>query len=301
MQNIEQEIQLPNHENTDFDNQLNIEEQIYLRNYGILTHEEQAKLKNAKVTVIGAGGVGGITLISLARMGIGNIKVVDMDEFDYSNINRQMLSAISRVGKSKAECAKETINDINPNIKVTVYKEMIHEYNADEIISGSDVVVDATDNLVSRVIIHRTAQKLKIPSAWIAVTPPFRGAVMTFSDKTPAYELVLQHSSYGKELTTEVKKEIASIKDGRARESVKYGVSPEWAESYIKGEAPWTVICPVANIVGIFASFEVFKTILNRENLQPTYAPNLLKIDMGQTSSAQILTPEQGSWNNEEL
>ncbi|MFC4892354.1 HesA/MoeB/ThiF family protein [Pseudofrancisella aestuarii] len=279
----------------------NIEQEIYLRNFGILTHEEQAKLKNAKVTVIGAGGVGGITLISLARMGIGNIKVVDMDEFDYSNINRQMLSAISRVGKSKAECAKETINDINPNIKVIVKKEMLSEENAEEIISDSDIVVDATDNLIARVIIHRTAQKLKIPSVWIAVTPPFRGGVITFSDKTPAYELVLRHPSYGKKLTDEVRKEITSIKDGRARESVKHGVSKEWAESYIKGEAPWTVVCPVANIVGIFASFEVFKVILNRVNLQPTYAPKLLKIDMSQASSVQVLSPENGSWNNEEL
>ena len=62
----------------------NLSQEIYARNYGVVTHEEQQKLTNAKVTVIGAGGVGGITLISLARMGFGNIQVVDMDEFDYS-------------------------------------------------------------------------------------------------------------------------------------------------------------------------------------------------------------------------
>ena len=278
-----------------------IEKEIYARNYGVVTHEEQDKIKSTKVTVIGAGGVGGVTLISLARMGFGNIQVIDMDEFDYSNINRQMLSSISRVGKSKAECARETILDINPNINVTIRKEMLTEDNADDIIAGSDVVIDATDNLVARVIIHRTAQKLKVHSIWIAVTPPFRGGVITFSHETPAYELVLQHSSYGKKLTDEVKKEISLIKDERARISVKHGALEDWADAYLTKDAPWAVICPIANIVGICASFEAFKVILNRADLQPTYAPNLVRIDMAQLNMVQVLTPENGSWNNAEL
>ena len=279
----------------------NIEQEIYARNYGVVSHEEQNKLKQAKVTVVGAGGVGGITLISLARMGFGNIQVVDMDTFDYSNINRQMLSSISRIDKPKAVCASETILDINPNINVTVRQEKLDESNAEEIISGSDVVIDATDNLVARVIIHRTAQKLKVPSVWIAVTPPFRGGVMTFSDKTPAYELVLRHPSFGRELTPEVKKEISAIKDGRARESVKHGALASWADAYLNNNAPWAVICPIANIVGICASFEAFKVILNRDDLQPTYAPNLVKIDMAKTNMVQVLTPDNGSWDNAEL
>ncbi len=279
----------------------NIEQEIYARNYGVITHEEQYKLKNAKVTVVGAGGVGGITLISLARMGFGNIQVIDMDTFDYSNINRQMLSSISRVGKSKAMCAKETIIDINPNINVTVRQEKLDESNADEIIAGSDVVIDATDNLVARVIIHRTAQKLKVPSVWIAVTPPFRGGVITFSENTPAYELVLRHPSLGRELTDEVKKEISAIKNGRALASVKHGAIKSWADEYLNNQAPWAVICPIANIVGICASFEAFKVILNRANLQPAYAPNLVKIDMANSNMVQVLTPDNGSWDNAEL
>ena len=105
----------------------NIEDQIYARNIGVITELEQTKLKNSKITVIGAGGVGGITLISLARMGVGNIQVIDGDVFDYSNINRQMLSGISKVNKSKAECAKEAILYINPNINVSIRKEMMSE------------------------------------------------------------------------------------------------------------------------------------------------------------------------------
>jgi molybdopterin/thiamine biosynthesis adenylyltransferase len=234
-------------------------------------------------------------------MGFGNIQIVDGDEFEHSNINRQMLSGISRVGKSKAECAKETILDINPNTHVNTIKEMVNESNIEEIISGSDIVVDATDNLIARVIIHRAAQKLKIKSIWIAVTPPFRGGVMVFSDKTEDYEVVLSHPSHGKELTPEVKKSISEIKERRAKNSVKHGALADWADAYVKNDAPWAVICPVANIVGIGASFEAFKIALDRENLQPTYAPNLLKIDMGQPVMIEKVTPETGTWDNAEI
>lgn len=279
----------------------NLANEIYARNYGVLTHEEQQKLTNAKVTVIGAGGVGGIALISLARMGVGNIQVVDMDTFDYSNINRQMLSGISRLDKNKAECAKDTLLDINPTINVTLSKERLVEANAEEILTGSDVVIDATDNLISRVIIHRTAQKIKVPSVWIAVSPPFRGGVITFSHETPPYELVLRHPSYGKELTPEVVKQVSAIKDERARVSVQHGALAGWADAYLNNAAPWAVLCPVANIVGICASFEALKVIINRADLQPTYAPNLVKIDLSQANMVQIQSPADGSWNNADL
>jgi hypothetical protein len=124
---------------------------------------------------------------------------------------------------------------------------------------------------------------------------------MTFSHETPAYELVLRHPSYGKELTPEVVKEVSAIKDERARVSVEHGALADWAENYLNNNAPWAVICPVANIVGICASFEAFKVILKRNDLQPTYAPNLVKIDLSQINMVQVQTPVDGSWNNAEL
>lgn len=276
-------------------------DEIFLRNYGVIDDIEQQKLTDATVTVVGAGGVGGITLISLARMGVGHIHVIDMDVFEHSNINRQMLSGISRVGKSKALCAEETLRDINPKITVTVNQEKLTEENAEKLLQASDVVVDATDNLVARVIIHRTAQRLQIPSVWIAVTPPFRGGVMTFSHQTPDYEVVLQHPSHGKALTDEVKASITEIKNERARFSATQGALPAWADAFTKGKAPWAVLCPVANIVGILASFEVFKVIINRPGLLPCYAPELIKINFAETNMVQREKPVSGSWNNAEL
>lgn len=274
---------------------------LFARNYGVISSEEQKKLTDAHVTVVGAGGVGGIALISLARMGIGNIHIVDMDVFEHSNINRQMLSSCSRVGKLKAECAKETLLDINPNINVRISTEKCVEKNAEMLIEGSDVVIDATDTLISRVIIHRTAQKMKIPSVWIAVTPPFRGGVMTFSDQTPPYELVLRHPSYQQPLTEEVIAQVTQIKNERANVSVGFGALEDWAQGYLSGEMPWAVLCPVANLVGLLASFEAFKVILNRDTLLPTYAPNLVKINLAQPEMVRVESPEDGSWDNATL
>ncbi len=282
-------------------NNEHIAQNIFARNYGVITHEEQRQLARSKVTVVGAGGVGGITLISLARMGIGHIHVIDMDTFEHSNINRQMLSGISRIGKSKAESAKETLLDINPNIQVTVSLEKLIEANAENLIAGSDVVIDATDNLISRVIIHRAAQKTKIPSVWIAVTPPFRGGVMTFSHNTPPYEQVLRHPSYQKKLTPEVIQQVTEIKNERAKTSVKFGALSDWSESFLSGDAPWAVLCPVANMVGLLASFEAFKVILNRDDLQPVYAPALIKVNLAQTEMVKVEMPKDGSWDNADL
>ena len=276
----------------------NMVKEIFMRNYGIIDELEQKKLAHSKVTVLGAGGVGGITLISLARMGVGNIHVIDMDKFELSNINRQMLSSTSRVNLYKAECAKETLLDINPSINIKVSIDKLNEENAEELFHDSDVIIDATDNLVSRVIIHRFAQKLKIPSVWIAVTPPFRGGVMCFSDLTPPYEVVLSHPSHLKELTEEVKSEINEIKNKRAMVSSEFGALKNWAVSFIEKKSPWAVLCPVANMVGLLASFEAFKIIIQRDNLLPTMAPNLIKINLAELEMVKVTTPNEGVWDN---
>ncbi len=273
-------------------------DEIFIRNYGVIDEAEQNRLTQAKVTVVGAGGVGGITLINLARMGVGNVHVIDMDVFEHSNLNRQMLSGISRIGQLKAECAQESLLDINPNMNVTHSTDKLTEDNAERVFQGSDVIIDATDNLVSRVIIHRAAQKINIPSVWIAVTPPFRGGVMTFSHETPPYELVLRHPSYEKALTEEVKQEITDIKNNRAKNSVKFGALSDWAEAFVDGKAPWAVLCPVANIVGLLASFEAFKLIVKRDSLKPAFAPNLVKVDLANEKMVEVQTPVDGSWDN---
>ncbi len=276
--------------------------QIYTRNYGVLTKEEQSRLKNGRVTVVGAGGVGGITLLSLARLGVGFIRIVDNDVFELSNINRQMLGFISNQNKSKAEEAARILRDINPTIQIDTYVSRLTEDNANQLLADSDVIIDATDNLVSRVIIHRAAALLKIPSVWIAVTPPFRGGLMNFIPNGIPYEKVLQHPSYQQPLSSEIKKKIEEIKDGRANYSVKQGALPEWGEGFIHKTLPWAVICPVANMVGLLASFEAMKWLIKRDGLSPVIAPELIKVDLSSENMVMVVKPDNGeSWDNTTL
>ncbi|MFC8684418.1 HesA/MoeB/ThiF family protein [Brevibacillus porteri] len=270
----------------------------FTRNFGIITSEEQAKLRNARVTVVGAGGVGGITLIQLARMGVGKLHVIDQDSFEESNLNRQMLSFVSKINAPKAEVAKEILHDINPELEVKVTREFVTEENAYDLLGDTDVIVDATDNLVARVIIHRTAADLGIPSIWIAVTPPFRGGVMCMTPDSLPYEVAMRHPSYQQPLTPEMREKISQIKDERAKYSVSQGALPEWADAYVKGEAPWAVLAPVANIVGVLASFEAFKLIIQRPNLLPVVAPNLVKVNLASVQMVQVEAPAEGSWDN---
>ncbi|MGR3778886.1 HesA/MoeB/ThiF family protein [Bacillus paramycoides] len=275
----------------------NIYEESFTRNIGVISVEEQEKLKNSRVTVVGAGGVGGITLIQLARMGVGTLHVIDQDIFETSNINRQMLSSISKLGQQKAAVALEVLQDINPSLQIEITKEFVTEDNALGLLTNTDVIIDATDNLVARVIIHRTAQTLGIPSIWIAVTPPFRGGVMSFTPDSTPYEIALGYPSYQQELTTEIQDEIHKLKDGRALHSVTYGADENWANSYVQKNRPWAVLSPVANIVGILASFEAFKFMINREELKPIISPNLIQINLANQNMVQVSVPENGSWD----
>jgi molybdopterin/thiamine biosynthesis adenylyltransferase len=274
-----------------------IYEESFTRNIGVISIEEQEKLKHARVTVVGAGGVGGMTLIQLARMGVGSLHVIDPDVFEASNINRQMLSSVSKLGQPKAVVARDMLHDINPFLQVQITQEFVTEDNAKDLLTHTDVIIDATDNLVARVIIHRMAQTLGIPSIWIAVHHPLEGGVMSFTPASVPYELALGYPSYQQELTPEMQNRIHDLKDGRALYSVQHGADEQWANSYVKKDRPWAVLSPVANMVGILASFEAFKYMIKRENLQPILSPNLIQINLAYSNMVQVCEPENGSWD----
>lgn len=145
---------------------LNIDD-IYQRTKLVIGNEALEKLKKSKVCICGIGGVGSYTLEALARIGIGNITIIDKDKVDITNINRQIIAAVNNVDKPKVICAKERINEINPNIKVEGLEIFIDEENIKEHIDGSyDYVVDAIDTINSKVslIKHCYENNIKIIS-----------------------------------------------------------------------------------------------------------------------------------------
>ena len=125
--------------------------------------EGQAKLLSAKVLLLGAGGLGSPAALYLAAAGVGTLGIVDMDEVDASNLQRQILHNIDRVGDRKVDSAKKTLTALNPDVNVVAYDTRLSADNVLDLIDGYDVIVDGADNFPSRYLLNDASLKKKIP------------------------------------------------------------------------------------------------------------------------------------------
>ena len=116
----------------------------------------QEKLAKAKVFVVGAGGLGSPVLLYLAAAGVGTIGVIDDDQVDISNLQRQVLHRTEDVGRMKVDSAKEQLLALDPNLNIVEHKERLSPENALEVFKGWDVVVDGTDNIPTVSYTHLT-------------------------------------------------------------------------------------------------------------------------------------------------
>ncbi|HET6652208.1 MAG TPA: adenylyltransferase/sulfurtransferase MoeZ [Nocardioides sp.] len=126
----------------------------------------QKRLKNAKVLVIGAGGLGSPALLYLAAAGVGTLGIAEFDEVDESNLQRQVIHGQSDVGKPKALSAKESINEVNPLVNVVVHDERLDNDNVLGVFEQYDLIVDGTDNFATRYMVNDAAYFLKKPYVW---------------------------------------------------------------------------------------------------------------------------------------
>jgi len=147
-------------------------EMLWFRSSMIFTDQERERIKNAHVAVIGVGGTGGIASEQLIRGGVAHLTLVDPDTFEMTNINRQHFCTISTLGMKKVIAAKERLLDVNPFATITTYEEGINKENAQEIVSGVDFIIDASDNKSAHYPLHRWAKKLKVPIISRAHTIP---------------------------------------------------------------------------------------------------------------------------------
>jgi molybdopterin-synthase adenylyltransferase len=141
----------------------------YCRNQQSLNYEEQIQLLNSHVAVIGQGGLGGTVTEILARIGIGHLTLVDADIFEESNLNRQLLSTVDDLGKSKAEVGKMRVQSINPAVEVTAITSYLNSINGLNILSGSELAVDCLDSIPSRFDLEDACRHLKIPLVSAAI------------------------------------------------------------------------------------------------------------------------------------
>ena len=141
----------------------------YARNVPALTEAECSLLRTKRVLVVGCGGLGGHIIDQFTRIGIGQLRVVDGDVFDCTNLNRQLLSQVSLLGASKAKTAAEHIARVNPDVTVDTVDAFMTEENVRELISGCDIVMDALDNISSRRVLSRACAEAGIPYVYGAI------------------------------------------------------------------------------------------------------------------------------------
>ncbi len=126
----------------------------------------QRRLKNAKVLVVGAGGLGSPALLYLAAAGVGTLGIVDFDVVDESNLQRQVIHGESDVGKAKALSAKESVAEINPYVDVVLHDERLESTNVFDIFGPYDLIIDGTDNFATRYLVNDAAVLLGKPYVW---------------------------------------------------------------------------------------------------------------------------------------
>jgi molybdopterin/thiamine biosynthesis adenylyltransferase/rhodanese-related sulfurtransferase len=150
----------------------------------------QKRLKNAKVLVIGAGGLGSPALLYLAAAGVGTLGIAEFDEVDESNLQRQIIHGQSDIGKSKALSAKESIAEANPLVEVVLHEERLDNDNVMDVFRGYDLIVDGTDNFATRYMVNDAAYFLGIPYVWGSIYR-FDGQASVFAptlvDDAPCY------------------------------------------------------------------------------------------------------------------
>ena len=189
----------------------------------------QTRLKNSRVLIVGVGGLGSPVALYLAAAGVGTLGLVDFDEVDITNLQRQILHGTEEIGKPKLESAKRRISSVNPNVQIVKHSCRLDSHNALEIMENYDVVVDGTDNFPTRYLVNDACVLLGKPNVYGSIFR-WEGQVSVFAkDDGPCYRCLF-------------------------REPPPPGLVPSCAEAGVLGVLP--------GIVGSLQALEVVKIIL---------------------------------------
>ena len=163
---------------------------IILKEIGV---KGQKKLLNAKVLIIGAGGLGAPAAMYLAAAGVGTIGIADADEVDLSNLQRQIIHSTADVGKAKVQSAKETMQAMNPDVKVNTYRIFVDSETIGELIKDYDFIIDGTDNFPAKFLINDACVMAKKPFSHAGIIR-FKGQLMTYvPGEGPCYRCVFKN------------------------------------------------------------------------------------------------------------
>lgn len=250
---------------------------IFSRNFGLLTSSELEKVKSARIGIAGMGGCGSNHLITLARMGFQNFSIADPDFFDISNINRQAGAFLSTVGKMKTQTMQHILNDINPNISIRAFNSGITKDNITEFVESTDIGINAIDFFQIGLYgdFHSTYRKFGKPSIVGASPFAFGASLTVISPQSPDFYEFMgfdSNDTHSEMLDKFVKKMTPSR---YAQEYLPQGINE------IKDPLENTNIASSASALQLCAaitSAEILFMVTGKRS--PILAPRVLEIDL---------------------
>lgn len=242
---------------------MNLYNKMISRQVEIISTEEQEKLRTTPIIVIGCGGLGGTIIEQLVRSGFEELTIIDQDVFDETNLNRQIRSNVDTINKSKVKITKEAMEKINPNVNIECYNLSVNQENISDIFKGNEVLIDAVDNVYTRVMISREAKKQNMLFVHSAVENT-TGQLSVFEPNSISYEELFGLKSFNKPLDEEVTNYLLRVS---AKKPQVLGVTP--------------------SIFGSLQVNETIKYLLQKENL--VLAPKVLLWDIFDISSFRII------------
>jgi molybdopterin/thiamine biosynthesis adenylyltransferase len=222
----------------------------YAKNFHALTLAEQRHICESRVLVCGCGGLGGVLINLLTRAGVGTLRLVDGDVFVPSNLNRQWFCDTQELSRPKAEVAGERVRAMNPLIEVEVFSKLMNENNAEALVEGMDLVMDAMDNLPGRFLLAEAAKHMRVPFIHTAATG-WWGQISTF---LPESFLDL-HDIFGRQAEDDPSNDLLGV------------------------------LGPAPAVIGSLAAFEAIRLLSGRNS---AYADQLLYLD-GESGRIEII------------
>ena len=235
-------------------------EQLFERNYGVFTPEEQKRIRDARVVIIGCGGIGGVVSIALARSGLGHFVLYDYDTYQPSNMNRQITCFEDTLGVNKAIMTQEAILKINPEAEVEVCPEILRPDEIGQAIQMGDVFLPAADEWPLSIAALGMAKEMGKPAIMAYPVGAMARVSVFLPDSPYAAECLVMPYKTGYD-------GLKAFMDNPANRSILHYYRSEgawtqaWFEEWCVGKRPHAQICTIVWITGALAALEILKLV----------------------------------------
>lgn len=268
------------------------------RNYPMISKSEQGTLKNSTVAIAGVGGIGAWAAEGLVRMGIGHVKLADLDNYELHNLNRQAHSNVENVGKEKVIEVENALKKINPKLVIETYREGVNEANIDSFLSGVDAVVDAVEYFEFRIrkLIQTECRKREIPT-FLNVVGAFSVGLFIFDKNSMSFDDFIGYTDSAKCEDEYVMPFVRTI-PVFPQYMIEYA-SKDLLKDIQSRKVPITNLCAPIAVGAFWAANEIIIYLLKRR--QMTVAPECLVFDMYDNKCHTVNPVDKPLWTKEEI